>query len=160
ACRFFDNLNLLDSAQDFREALDIGDRGPDRRLGSADDYLSFNDHGAPRVESRETEIAASVCASDLFRGVLQSKLGRLANVYRCLEQLGIVGGASRLEDQLFAAEFADDREAGVLGFLVGLQLELADYQETIRQFRLLGDAGQVKAVAKKIGLLHFLDEVV
>src|SRR5262249_56587836 len=46
-CRFFDNLNVQDSADDFRGVLDVGDCGPDRRPGSVDGYLCFNDHGVP-----------------------------------------------------------------------------------------------------------------
>src|SRR5262249_5644456 len=31
-CRFFDNRNVFDSADDVRGVLDVGDCGPDRRL--------------------------------------------------------------------------------------------------------------------------------
>src|SRR5262249_48080512 len=40
-------LNVQDSADDFRGVLDVGDCGPDRRLGSVDRYLYFNDHRVP-----------------------------------------------------------------------------------------------------------------
>src|SRR5262249_38167192 len=43
--RFFENLNLFDSADGFRGVLDVGDCGPDRRPGSVDGDLCFNEHG-------------------------------------------------------------------------------------------------------------------
>src|SRR5262245_59646643 len=42
---FFENLDVLDPADDFRGLLDVGDCGPDRRLGSVDGYLYLNEHG-------------------------------------------------------------------------------------------------------------------
>src|SRR4051794_15296354 len=47
ACRFFEDLNLLDPTDDFRGVLDVGNRGPDRLLGPVDGDLDVNDHGMP-----------------------------------------------------------------------------------------------------------------